>query len=64
MADPTIRPMTSADVRPAAELLERGDWGPSAARLAFFDFDVTPVVPVEEAVPLFMKTNAWRQSVS
>jgi hypothetical protein len=32
--------------------------------LAFFDFDVTPVVPDEEAVPLFMKTNAWRDSVS
>lgn len=40
MADPTIRPMTNADIQPAAALLERGDWGPYAARLAFFDFAV------------------------
>lgn len=32
--------MRSADVQPAAELLERGDWGPYAARLAFFDFAI------------------------
>jgi hypothetical protein len=31
---------------------------------AFFDFQVTPAIPVEDAVPIFMKTNAWRDSVS
>jgi hypothetical protein len=30
----------------------------------FFDFDVVPVVGVEEAMPLFAKVNAWRDSVS
>jgi hypothetical protein len=29
----------------------------------FFDFKVEPIVPAEEAVPIFMKTNAWRDSV-
>jgi hypothetical protein len=31
---------------------------------AFFDFRVEPAIPVEDAVPIFMKTNAWRDSVS
>ena len=29
----------------------------------FFDFDIAPVLPVEEAVPVFQKVNAWRDSV-
>ena len=29
----------------------------------FFHFEVTPVVAIEEAVPVFLKTNAWRDSV-
>lgn len=33
-------------------------WGP------FFDFEVTPVVDIADAVPVFMKVNAWRDSVS
>lgn len=43
----------------AAALLEGlAPWQP------FFDFDISPVVGVEEAVPIFMKVNAWRDSVS
>jgi Protein of unknown function (DUF3303) len=30
----------------------------------FFDFKVEPVVNVEDGVPIFMKTNAWRESVA
>lgn len=30
----------------------------------FFDFKVEPVVSVEEAVSIFMKTNAWRDSIT
>jgi hypothetical protein len=30
----------------------------------FFDFKVEPVVAVEEGVPIFMKTNAWRAAIS
>ena len=30
----------------------------------FFDFDVTPLVEIEAAVPLFAKTNEWRDSIS
>ena len=40
MARPDLRPMTEADVGPAAALLERGDWGPVEARSAFFTFAV------------------------
>ena len=29
----------------------------------YLDFEVTPIVAIEEAVPLLMKTNAWRDSV-
>jgi Domain of unknown function (DUF3303) len=29
----------------------------------FFTFDITPIVAIEDAVPLFVKTNAWRDSV-
>jgi hypothetical protein len=29
----------------------------------FFHFKVEPVVGVEEGVAIFMKTNAWRESV-
>jgi hypothetical protein len=31
---------------------------------SFFDFKVEPVVTIEEAVPIFMKVNAWRDSVA
>jgi Protein of unknown function (DUF3303) len=31
---------------------------------AYFDFRVEPATPVENAVPIFMKTNAWRDSVA
>ncbi|MBM4407358.1 MAG: GNAT family N-acetyltransferase [Chloroflexi bacterium] len=40
MANPVIRPMAADDVRPAADLLDRGDWGPFEARRSFFDFAV------------------------
>jgi GNAT superfamily N-acetyltransferase len=36
----TIRSMTPFDVAPAADLLQRGDWGPRGARHAFFAFAV------------------------
>ena len=29
----------------------------------FFTFEVTPVVSIENAVPLFVKANEWRDSV-
>jgi hypothetical protein len=29
----------------------------------FFDFEVTPVLEIEQAVPVFAKTQAWRDSV-
>jgi hypothetical protein len=29
----------------------------------FFEFEVTPVVDIMDAVPIFMKVNAWRDSV-
>ena len=29
----------------------------------YLDFDLSPIVPIEDAVPLFAKTNAWRDSV-
>jgi hypothetical protein len=32
-------------------------WGP------FFEFDVTPVVPVEESVAIGQRVMAWRDSV-
>jgi ribosomal protein S18 acetylase RimI-like enzyme len=35
-----IRPLSAADVEPAATLLDRGDWGPYEARRAFFAFAV------------------------
>ncbi len=31
---------------------------------AFFDFKCEPVVTIEEAVPIFMKTNEWRDGVA
>ena len=30
----------------------------------YFDFEVTPVVPIEEAIPIFAKVNEWRDSVA
>jgi hypothetical protein len=30
----------------------------------FFAFEVTPVVPIEEAVPVFMKNQAWMDAVA
>lgn len=32
--------------------------------LPFFDFDVTPVVDIQAAVPLFQRGYGWRDSVS
>ena len=31
--------------------------------LPFFEFDVTPVVPAEQAVPVLQQAYAWRDSV-
>ena len=30
----------------------------------FFDFELSPVVEIMDAVPIFMKMNAWRDSVA
>lgn len=30
----------------------------------FFTFEVTPVMDIMDAVPVFMKVNAWRDSVA
>ncbi len=32
--------------------------------LPFFEFDVTPVVDIQAAVPLFQRAYQWRDSVS
>ena len=29
----------------------------------FFDFELSPVVEIQEAVPILMRVNAWRDSV-
>ena len=31
---------------------------------AYLDFEVSPIVAIEDAVPAIMKTNAWRDSVA
>jgi hypothetical protein len=42
----------------AAALLEaHTPWGP------FFEFRTVPVVEVDQAIPIFQKVNAWRDSV-
>jgi hypothetical protein len=30
----------------------------------YFEFEVSPVVEIMDAVPIFMKVNAWRDSVA
>jgi hypothetical protein len=43
----------------AVQVLEGiSPWNP------FFAFEVTPVVPIEEAVPVFMKNQAWMDAVA
>ena len=32
--------------------------------LPFFDFDVTPVVDIQAAIPLFQRAYEWRDSVA
>jgi hypothetical protein len=42
----------------AAAFLEGiAPWAP------FFHFETTPVIDIMEAVPIFMRVNAWRDSV-
>jgi hypothetical protein len=42
----------------AAAILEaHSPWGP------FFDFKTVPIVEINDAVPIFGKTNAWRDSI-
>ena len=36
----------------------------TAAWQPFFSFEVTPVVDIQAAVPLFQRAYAWRDSVS
>jgi hypothetical protein len=51
--------MALAEVESAAAIVEAvAPWTP------YFDFKVEPVLPVEDAVPIFMKTNAWRDSIA
>ena len=46
------------EVSSAAALLEaHAPWGP------FFEFQTVPAVEVDKAVPIFQRTNAWRDSV-
>ena len=43
----------------AAQVLEGlAPWAP------WLKFDVIPIVPIEDAVPILMGINAWRDSVS
>lgn len=32
--------------------------------IAYFEFELMPVVEIEQAVPIFMKVNEWRDSVA
>ncbi len=58
MADGTggcaIVEATSAE----AILEAHAPWGP------FFEFRTVPVVEIDKAVPIFQRTNAWRDSVN
>jgi hypothetical protein len=42
---------------PVALLEAHAPWGP------FFEFRTVPVVEVDQAIPIFQKVNAWRDSV-
>ena len=42
----------------AAQVLEG-----TAPWTAYFQFDITPAIPIEEAIPIFQKANEWRASV-
>jgi hypothetical protein len=50
--------MAIAEADSAAALLEA-----TAPFTPYLEFRVEPAMPIEEAVPIFMKTNAWRDSV-
>jgi len=47
-----------AEVNSAAAVMEA-----NAPWIAFFDFQVVPIVEITEAVPMLQRTNAWRDSV-
>jgi hypothetical protein len=32
--------------------------------IAYFEFELMPVIEIEQAVPIFMKVNQWRDSVT
>jgi hypothetical protein len=32
--------------------------------IPFFEFELSPLVDIMDAVPIFMKTNAWRDSIA
>jgi hypothetical protein len=51
--------MAVAEAESAAAIVEA-----VAPYTPFLDFKVEPVITIEEAVPIFMKTNAWRESVA
>jgi len=47
-----------AEASSAAALLEaHAPWSP------FFEFTTIPILDIQQAVPLFTKANAWRDSV-
>lgn len=51
--------MAIAEAGSAEAMIEAvAPWG------AFFDFRVEPAVEIEAAVPILMKTNAWRDSIA
>jgi Domain of unknown function (DUF3303) len=50
--------MAVAEAESAAAVVEA-----TAPWNAFFQFRVEPAIPIEEAVPILMKTQAWRDSV-
>jgi hypothetical protein len=51
--------MAVAEADSAAAIMEAtAPWTP------FFEFRIEPAMPIEEAVPIFMKVNAWRDSVA
>ena len=51
--------MAIAEAGSAEAMVEAiAPWG------AFFDFRVEPAIEIESAVPILMKTNAWRDSIA
>ena len=56
-----------ADGNGGVALIEAADASSMLAGITpwtpFFDFEISPAVEIQEAVPIFAQANAWRDSV-